>query len=156
MHSSTSSTVGRALSTTPVPPLVRPWSAPLPVSRGSRVRGRVGKGALAAGAFLLGASASWAATADASPAVLPTTVPVAVADPFCQWSAEPHRTVTVFGNDVQAWRVRVRGLGTVSVDVPNRSGRSWVGIGLPRGTAEDDIRKVECKVGGQWRVAEPS
>lgn len=135
--------------------LPRPWSIPPSVVRGSRARGLVGKGALAVGCFLLGASASYAATAYASPAAAPLPS-VAVADPFCQWDAEPHRTVGVFGIDVQAWRVRVRGLGTVSVDVPNRSGRSWVGIGLPKGTAEDDIRRVECKVGGVWRVAEPS
>lgn len=154
MHTPRSSPIRGTLT----PPLHRPWSSPLPtVVRAGRVRRSVGTGALVAGAFLLGASASWAVSAEASPGELaPASVPQAVADPFCQFDLEPHRTVGVFGVNVQAWRVKVRGLGTISVDVPNRSGRSWVGIGLPKGTAEDDVRSVWCKVGGQWRTAEPS
>ena len=157
MHSSTRGPSTGPSSTT-LTPLHRPWSMPLPgVGRAGRVRRAWGTGALVAGAFLLGASTQWAATAEASPQPpIPAANPVSVARTFCQWSYESHRTVSAFGFDVQAWRVKVRGLGTVSVDVPNRSGRQWVGIGLPKGHAEDDVRTVECKVAGKWRVAEPS
>ena len=81
---------------------------------------------------------------------------------FCQWSFERGGKVVVFGDGIEAFRVRYRDelypksvSRSVTVDVPNRPGRQWVGIRLNR-TQEDDVRVVSCKVGGAWRLAEPA
>lgn len=105
--------------------LVRPWSAPLPgVRRASRVRGLVGKGALVAGAFLLGASASWAVSAEASPGELdPSAAFVRPADPPCGYSVEGR---TLFVKALSAHgRVRVyRGFDKVRDRRPLKPGGS--------------------------------
>ena len=133
---------------------------------GARRAGRVGRGSrlgsyavgVAAGLFLgfaVGAGSVGGASATVPEGPFTSEAPqAAVPDPWCQFDIEPHRTVGVFGDNVQAWKVRVRGVGTIRVDVPNRKGRTWVGIGLPRGTAEDDVRTVSCKVAGHWHRAE--
>jgi hypothetical protein len=81
---------------------------------------------------------------------------------WCQWSYERGRKVVAFGNDVQQWRVKVRGTGTIKLGMVQEDAqtppadRTWIELALPKGTAEDDIRKVSCKVAGKWRKAEPS
>lgn len=125
--------------------------------RGSRVL--AGVGVLAAGVavgVLAGCGVAGTYPTEGSLPGAPVPAPSAQALPqqtFCQWSWEG-RQVVVFGDGVSAFRVRFRS-GTVTSDVPNRSGRQWVGIRLS-GTAEDDVRVVSCKVGGAWRLAEPS
>jgi len=81
---------------------------------------------------------------------------VAVRPPatFCQFSID-RRGVTVMGWDVQAFKVKLRGLGSVKVDVPNRAGRQWVTLDVP-GHAEDDVRRVWARVRGEWERCEPA
>ena len=75
----------------------------------------------------------------------------AQAQTYCQWSAEPTRKVVIFGDNIQAWRLNLRTLSPITMDVPNTSGRTWVKITVPKGFAEDDIQDVQAKVNGTWR-----
>lgn len=79
--------------------------------------------------------------------------PTAEAQTYCQWSAEPGRKIVVFGDNIQAWRINLRTLSPITIDVPNTTGRTSVKVTVPKGFAEDDIQAVSCKVGGEWRKA---
>jgi hypothetical protein len=129
------------------------------VGRGSRVGGYVA--GVAAGLFLgfaIGAGSVGGASAVVPEGPFTSEAPQAVVpDPWCQFDIEPHRTVGIFGNDIQAFRVKLRerkGTSTIGVDVPNRKGRTWIGIQVPKGHAEDDVRTVSAKVAGHWHRCE--
>ena len=115
-----------------------------------RGRGRAYVVGLLAGAALgavVGSGVAGASSVEAPSVETPSQA--VLPEPFCQWSYG-RGGVTVFGDNVQAFRVRFRSLGWVKVDVPNRGGRQWVSID-PQHTAEDDTGKVQAKVSGKWR-----
>jgi len=72
---------------------------------------------------------------------------------YCQWSAEPGRKIVIFGDNIQAWKIDLRTLSPITIDVPNTTGRTSVKVTVPKGFAEDDTQKVSCKVGGEWKEA---
>jgi hypothetical protein len=131
-------------------PLWHPLRTRTPAPRRSPYAFFVGAvgGALFAGlaGFGIGGGALLTAPAAVEPV---SPAPLALASPSCQWSYDRHG-VTIFGDQVQAFRVRFRGVGRVTVDVPNRPGRQWISV-KPAHTAEDDTGRVEAKVAGTWR-----
>ncbi len=138
-------------------PMWHPLAARTPVPRRSPTAFFVGlcSGALFSGLAVYGAFGGASTTSAAQP-VDPAPPALAPAATFCQWAAEPGRKVVVFGDNVEAWKVDLRGWSPITVDVPNRTGRQWVKVTVPRGFAEDDVQTVSCKVDGSWRIAEPS